>query len=585
MATGPIEGITVGQQVADIVEKAVGYYNVLKGIVPWGPLAITRANVRGHSLRVFKTLPPALGDFYRECTAEHGGRDALVFGDERLSFGEVQRQIDAFGAELMSTFGVQRGERVAIAMRNMPEFAVSFLGITACGAIAVPFSTLWTAPELEFALQDSGAKVAIMDPERLQLAQPFLARCGCRAILCRGDASKVGDLGGAVAWADVLRAGSSKLAPPTDGITAEDDAMILYTSGSTGTPKGVVHTQRSLGTLMKAAQVGHRMLHQEDPRFLLTVPLFHVTALSMVFLSAFSIGATLFMMRRWDASEALDIIEKHKINRFTGVPTMVRDMLEHPAFSPARVASLKMLNAGGAPTPPSQVAAVVKNAKTAKPIQGYGLTEAQLVTINRGVDYMKHPTSCGKPVPFLVECRVVDPKTGKQVKAGERGELIVKSAMLMRGYHNRPEETAKAIDEDGFFHTGDVAKMEGGYVYILDRLKDVIIRGGENIECSEIEVALYSHPAVRECSVFGLPDPRLGEVVGAAVWLHGDNLPTTAELSAHVASKLAKHKVPAAENIFLHSEALPKIGTGKLDKKGLRDRYSAAARGPPASKL
>lgn len=218
-------------------------------------------------------------------------------------------------------------------------------------------------------------------------------------------------------------------------------------------------------------------------------------------------------------------------------------------------------------------------------MQGYGLTETMGgVILNSGVDYLKNPTSCGKPIPMIVDAQVKDPATGKVLPDGSRGELCIKSVFNMKCYNNREEDTKKAIDSEGYFHTGDIAKIEGGFVYILDRLKDIIIRGGENIDCSEVEAVLYQHPSVRECSVFGLPDERLGEVVGVAVWPSGPL--TAAELSAHAASgKLAKFKVPLQEHIFLVDEALPKGATGKIDKKGIREKYSGLMSGPPMSKM
>merc|ERR1712242_81973 len=248
-------------------------------------------------------------------------------------------------------------------------------------------------------------------------------------------------------------------------------------------------------------------------------------------------------------------------------------------------ASMKNIAAGGAPVPPSLVTQLRKQSKGSQSSQGYGLTETMgAVIVNSGVDYLKHPTSCGKPIPLVVDAEIKDPATGKVMKDGERGELCIKSVFNMKCYQNRPEDTKKAIDAEGYFHTGDVAKMEHGFVYILDRLKDIIIRGGENIDCSEVETVLYTHPAVRECSVFGLPDARLGEVVGLAVWPQASVTP--AELSAHAASgKLAKFKVPLQEHIFIRDGELPKGATGKIDKKGLREKYAGIMAGPPASKL
>jgi len=279
------------------------------------------------------------------------------------------------------------------------------------------------------------------------------------------------------------------------------------------------------------------------------------------------------MMRKWDAGEALKIIEREKATRFTGVPTMVRDMFEHKDFKPEAFESMKNIAAGGAPVPPSLMAKVRKSGS--KPAQGYGLTETMgAVAINTGVDYKKNPTSCGKPIPMVVQAVIKDDKTGKTLPEGQRGELCIKSHFNMKCYNNKPEETKKVIDSEGFFHTGDIAKMEGGFIFILDRLKDIIIRGGENIDCSEVETALYSHPKVRECSVFGLPDPRLQEVVGVAVYAQPGETLTPLEINQHVAGLLSKFKVPEVQNIFMRDEELPKGATGKIDKKGLRKEYA-----------
>lgn len=264
---------------------------------------------------------------------------------------------------------------------------------------------------------------------------------------------------------------------------------------------------------------------------------------------------------------------------------MMIDIMRHKDWTPERVASLKGAIAGGAPVPPSQVALMRKKSKKIQAGQGYGLTETMaLGTINRGVDYLRHPTSCGKPVPLMVEVAIIDPKTNLKVATGERGEVCIKGAFVMKCYNNKPEKTAEAIDSEGFFHSGDIGKMDAeGFVYILDRMKDLIIRGGENIDCSEVEAAIASLPGVRECSVFGLPDERLGEVVGAAIWRTGDI--TAADVCAHAGRALAKFKVPLPINVFFHSEELPKGATGKLDKKGMRSTYSEVVSARPKARL
>jgi len=539
--------------------------------------------VRGVNYKVFKTLPAAVGDFYRPHFVEKGNKVWIHYEDEKVTFAQALEGYEALGAELRTTFGVKPGESVGIFMRNLPEFIVAFLGATAAGCRAVPLNALWGTKEVEYALKDSDAKVVICDPERMELLMPIIGDLGCRLILCRGDKAAA-EAAGATLWDDVIASGKGKPFPSLKDIKAEDDAMIMYTSGTTGFPKGVVHTMRSLGTSCKIGELSAAASSEPNSKAILAVPLFHITALMNLFLHSIPPGIELVMMRKWDAGKALELIEKLKVTRFVGVPTMVRDMLEHPEFSVERVATMKQFAAGGAPVPPAQVDKMRKITKSTTAAQGYGLTETcGGVVVNRGVDYLKHPTSCGKPIPFIVEAGILDPATNKPVKDGERGELCIRSAVNMVRYHNRPEDTAKAIDKEGWFHSGDVAKKEGGFIYILDRLKDIIIRGGENIDCSEIEAALYQHPAVRECSVFGLPDERLGEVVGTAIWVQGEV--TAAEISQHCAGKMAKFKVPEAQNVFFHSEELPKGATGKLDKKGLRDKYSAAIKGAPMSKM
>jgi len=495
--------------------------------------------------------------------------------------------MDALSMGLADAFGAGRGMVISVAMRNCPEFMLAFLGIQALGGVAVPLNSLWGSSELEYAVKDSGTAILIGDMDRLRLCASFTSGLRVATVLCRAGPAQAQELGSTL-WEDVVHRGKGKPPISLSDIRPSDSCMIMYTSGTTGFPKGVLHSQQAVNNFLRVGMLSLKMMPDSKPACLMAVPLFHITALGGIFMLSLSRKEKIVLMHKWDAKAALDIIEQESITRFTGVPTMVRDMLEHPTFSAERVKTLKTMLAGGAPTPASQVSKLRQKAKKVGSSQGYGLTEtlAMGATI-QGVEYLQHPTSCGKPIPLLMDLVIKDPETGRVLPAGGRGEICMKSIFNLKGYHNKPEETAKAIDADGYFHSGDVGEMQGGFLYIKDRLKDIIIRGGENIDCSEVEAALYSYPggSVRECSVFGIPEERLGEVVGAVLWLQGDQLPSAAQLSAHAKSVLASFKVPLPEHIFIRSDPLPKGATGKIDKKGLRELHKNAASGPPASKL
>lgn len=537
-------------------------------------------------VRVFKTLPAFIGDEYASLFKQHAEQEWVVYENERLTFKASWAIIQAVAQELVHGFGVKQGDTVGVAMRNMPEFMLAFVAVQCAGGVVVPLNSLWKTEELEYAVKDAGCKIIFGDAERLRRCQPFVQALGITTIICRPNELDGGAQPEAsTTWDAVKSAGASKPAVKFGKpVAAEDDSMIMYTSGSTGFPKGVVHTHRSLGTMLRLADLGTVIMPAGNV-LLLAVPLFHITAVAGIFLRSIVTGSKIISMRKWDAGVALDMIEQEKVTGFTGVPTMMADLLSHPTYSKARVRSIESLAAGGAPVPPSQVKAQAEAVGAEAGGQAYGLTEVIVATSIKGKEYTARPTSCGKPLPLFVEVVVKDPETGKTLPVEARGEICIRSAMVMKGYHNLPEKTAEVMDSEGFFHSGDIGRIDsGGYVYIMDRLKDMIIRGGENIDCSEVEAAVYNHPAVRECSVFGLPDERLGEVVGAAVFCSDDATPE--EVSAKAAEALAKFKVPLPQHIFILKEELPKGATGKIEKKLLRARFSEelAAR-PPMSKL
>lgn len=572
-----------GEKCEDICTKLKLVGKVASSIVCCGEYSLGYVERKGphgpYKVICFKQVPDCVGPAIRGYLRANGNAEWLVYKEERITFREAEQVLDQLGAELAGTFGVKAGTAVAIAMRNYPEYMMAFLAITAMGAVAIPLNSLWGTEELEYAVTDSGTKMIVGDIERLRLCKSFTQSSNIKTILCRGNATEAQEVGAAV-WEDVVAAGKGKPYPSIKEVKPEDNVMIMYTSGSTGFPKGVVHSQRSMNFFLRVGQLSLVLLPDSAPVSLLPVPLFHITALAAVFLMSLPRCEKLVLMYKWDAGEALDLIEKEKCSRFTGVPTMVGDMLAHKNFTEEKVKTMKNMVAGGAPTPEKLATGLRSKAKNIKSGQGWALTETfALGTVNSGTDYLKNPSSCGKPLPVLVDLCIKDP-SGKKLSAGSRGEVCIKGAMLMTGYQNKPEATADVFDKEGYFHTGDVGEMHGGFLFLKDRLKDIIIRAGENIDCSEVEAAFYKYgEAVREVSVFGLPDERLGEVVAACIWLEGD-IPVDV-LVAAAKSSLASFKVPAEKCVFIRREALPKGATGKIDKKGMREFYKSQM--PPVS--
>jgi len=569
----PSTTLTAGDKCAAKCERIGQVCKVIGLVNPCcGQFALTSVKIgKTGSCKMFKKVPNCIGDAYTQFFVSHGPKPFIVQDEKQYTYQKTMEVYGAVGAWLRGGQGVKIGESVGMCMRNMPEFMLGFLAATSVGCRAVPLNSLWGAEELEYSVKDSDCKVIFCDQQRCDLLKPFASKLGCKLVLCgEGDAGA-----DAVQWDQVVADGAKMQKPSIKDVKMDDDAMIMYTSGSTGFPKGVVHSQRSLGTALIMQHLFSFLLPPDpEGKTLLTAPLFHITALINIFLNALACGIQLHMLYKWDGGKALDIIDRHKITRFTGVPTMIRDILEHPDFRPERIASLKTVVGGGSAVPPSLMAKINKG-KKGSGAQGYGLTETcGGVVINKGFDAIANPKSAGKPIPLFVEVVAKDPDSGKTLADGQRGEICIRTALNMVRYHNRPEDTAKVLDDEGFFHTGDVGRIEAGFVYIVDRLKDLINRGGEKVDSQEVEQVLYSHPAMRECSVFGLPHKRLGSVVGCAVWLQ-ENVTAEQIVEFLLASgKLAKFKIPEANCIFIHNEELPKGATGKIDKKGMRETYS-----------
>ena len=529
--------------------------------------------VRGVSTTVFVNGPASLRQVF-DTARTRGDATFLVYEDERWSFDEVMRQVDALGALLAGAYGVGKGDRVAIGMRNHPEWVVAFAAVTSIGAISVSLNAWWTEDELGWALDDCGATVLIADRERIERTRDAAAALGVRLLGVRLGDDPSGELAGVDRWDEVLPLGAPL---PDAAIAPDDDATILYTSGTTGRPKGAVSTHRAvtqalMGYGCRAAV--DRLRRGADappaataPAFILIVPLFHVTGSIPVMLGCFASGLKLVIMYKWDPERAFELIERERVTNFVGVPTQSWDLLQSPRFAEFDTSSLVSVGGGGAPAPPELVRKVSSSFARASPTIGYGMTETNAYgPQNGGADYLTHPTSTGRATPIL-EVEIRD-DAGEPLPVGERGEIWFKGPNLIRGYWNRPDATAETI-VDGWLRTGDIGRIDDeGFVYVEDRAKDMVLRGGENVYCAEVEAAIYEHPAVHEAAVFGVPHERLGEEVAAVVVPLSGATVSADDLRHHVAARLAPYKVPS--RIAVWDDPLPRNPAGKVLKRDLR---------------
>ncbi|SDE61528.1 long-chain acyl-CoA synthetase [Blastococcus fimeti] len=523
----------------------------------------------GGTYQVFRHAPPSMREVFAMARA-HGDAPYLVFGDERRSFNETFAEADAFAAALVERYGVKKGDRVAIAMRNFPEWVEAFIAILSVGAISVSMNAWWTEDELDFALEDSGTTVVVADEQRAKLAAASAQRLGARIVVVRASAP----IEGADRWEDVVVPGT---ALPDVAVVPDDDATILYTSGTTGRPKGAVSTHRALvNTVMgflARGMVAALVTPPEDPDAppggaILAVPLFHVTGCVAVMLGSLVAGRKLAIMYKWDPEAALELIESERLSAFVGVPTQSIDMLQHPRFAEYDTSSLVSVGGGGAPTPPALIANIDSSFKAASPGFSYGMTETNALGPSlAGQDALDKPMAAGR-VPLPMEAEIRDPSTFDVLPVGERGEIWFRGANLIRGYWNRPDATAETI-VDGWLRTGDIGHLDDeGLVYVDDRLKDMVLRGGENVYCAEVEAAIYEHPSVMEAAVLGVPHERLGEEVATVIVLNDGSSLTKDELVGFLGERLASFKIPTV--IDIRTTALPRNPAGKFLKRELR---------------
>ena len=551
---------------------------------PGSPFATTTEVVRGVPLKVFAACPPDMRVLW-ENSAGHGDKDYLVYEDERYTYAEVHAQVRKLAAHLVAN-GVHPGSRVAIAMRNYPEWVVSYWASVCVGAAAVGMNAWWTAPEMEYALNDSEPPVLIADDERLERLNHMPAQRPMHIISVRTDRTAPG---GVVKWAEVM-AEPDPGSLPAVAIDPDDDATIFYTSGTTGFPKGAQLTHRgSVHNIFNIIAMGAATNMAEakaiaagdvpaptdvppapaQPVFMAPTPLFHVTACNCLLHPATVAGGRVVLTYKWDPGRALELIEREGVTNFSGVPTMSRELLMHPDWATRNTSTLAGMGGGGAALQPDLVGKIAGALKHGQPSTGYGMTETcGIITANSSRWFVAKPASCGPLVPTL-EGKLVD-EDGNDLAPGPdvRGVLCVRGAIVIKGYLNRPEATHDSI-QDGWLNTGDIAMIDDdGFVYIVDRAKDMVLRGGENVFCSEVETAIYHHDAIAEACVFGIPDDRLGEDVAAVIVLREGHALTQAELAEFLSVSLAKHKIPA--KVWFRDTPIPRNANGKFLKRELR---------------
>ncbi len=537
---------------------------------------LTEQTIDGIGYRLFANAPPTLAQLFAGAREEQS--TFLVYEDEQWTFDHTMRHVDALAHALVHEFGITKGDRVGIAMRNLPEWIVSFAAILSVGAVSVSFNAWWTETELDYAIGDSGVSLLLTDPARTDRAHRPARERGVPMVVARAD--RLEPLpSGVQHYDDVVTLGR---AMPSVEVLPEDDATILYTSGTTGFPKGAVSTHRAVtqslmafwaNSVIQTARQGNDPLGGGGfaPCFILIVPLFHVTGCVPVMLSCFGMKFKLVMMHRWDPETALRLIEAERVTAFVGVPTQSWDMLESPAFERYDTSSLATIGGGGAPAPTTLVDRVEKGFRRGRPNIGYGMTETNAFGPgNNGDDYVTHPASTGRATTTIMDVEIRD-EDGVAVPVGGRGQIWMKGPNLIRGYWNKPEATAETI-VDGWLASGDLGRIdEEGFLYIEDRAKDMVLRAGENVYCAEVESAIYEHPGVYEAAVFGVPHERLGEEVACVIQRKEAPGLTADELSEFLAERLAPFKIPS--RVAFAEERLPRNPSGKILKRELREQY------------
>jgi long-chain acyl-CoA synthetase len=560
--------------------EAESYQEALSRLTgPGSPFELRTEQVRGRPMRNFAKRPKSLAEFVIQA-AHHGERELLVQGDRRISYAEFARLVQGTALRLRD-LGLVKGDRLAILSYNSLEYAICVFAAASLGSIAVALNGWWVEEELEHALRDSGSRFLMVDSRLYPRVQNLVGDLeGLEKLIFHGAPAPDGTIA-----LDDLIASHRKLAP-LEEIHEDDPFVILYTSGTTGRPKGCITTHRGtitqvMGILlhgMLAAAMGEAGPIASDgspPTALITAPLFHVAGIHTGLCTAMAAGAKVVLSEgKFEPDRVLRLIERERVSTWSAIPTMLHRVIHSPNIDRYDLSSLTRISFGGAPTAPETMVRA-REVFPVAPIMtnGFGITETHgVVMLKGGRELEQKPTCAGRPAPFF-DVKLVDDE-GREVGDGELGELCLYGPTVTPGYWNRPDATAESI-RDGWLHTGDVAYRDAdGDYHVVDRAKDMIIRGGENVYCVEIESCLAEHPQIDEAAIIGVPDPELGERVKAMVRLMPGASLDKEGVRRHVASRLAGFKVP--ELVEFRDSPLPRNPAGKILKDELRGRGSGA---------
>ncbi|OAN98441.1 AMP-dependent synthetase [Sphingomonadales bacterium EhC05] len=542
---------------------------------PGQMLELDMINKFGVDMPIFKNAPQNVSDFLAYFCNEHKDKEFLVDGELRLTFGETYAAARTLAGGLVAGYGVQKGDRIGIAARNSANWIILDMAITMAGGVSTKLNGWWQSDELIDGIEDVGCRMVVADAQRGKRIADSDRDHGAELLIFDHDVAPLEGL-------KALIAKGGDASTPLPQMMPEDNATILFTSGSTGKSKGAYAEHRSVvqgamsfvGTVLVLVNIMTKAgtMPEGQPTAMVCVPLFHVTASVPLVLVSYAIGRKLVMINKWDAEEAMRLIEKERVTYFVGVPLMSMEIYSHPNFEKYDLSSCVTMAAGGAPRPAEHVKRIKDKMGDGYPVIGYGLTETNGVGCsNQNENYLAKPDSTGRATPPIVDVGILD-DDGNKVAQGERGEVCIRTAANFTGYWGNEQATEEAFTDDGYFRTGDIGYLDPeGYLFIVDRKKEIIIRGGENISCQEVEAAVYSSPDVAEACIFGVPDERFGEVPALVYHVKEGHSLSQDELLEFLKDKLAPFKMPV--HIWEYDEALPKLGTAKIAKIVLAKKH------------